>query len=193
MTWPAFDLAPGASKNFEFEGVTHTAGQLTLKAEATGDRNTKASGQCVTAIEGIPGLRMELVDSVDPVEKGGEITYEIKVTNTGTKADSNVSIVCELPKELEFVSCSGPTGGVHAFKYAQLPPDDPKVGKIKLPMIGQTVAFDPISDLAPKTEAVFKVKVKGVSTGDVRFKAIMTSKHLTAPVTKEESTRVYGE
>ncbi len=185
LTWSAGELAPGANKSFEFEGVTHTAGPLTHKVEATGDRKSTAAGECVTAVEGIPGLRMELVDSVDPVEKNGEVTYEIKVTNTGTKADSNVVIVCHLPKEFEFVSCSGPTKGLFCSGIVQT-----SYPSIQGPPF---VAFDPISDLAPKTEAVFKLKVKGVGTGDVRFKAVMTSKHLTAPVTKEESTRVYGE
>jgi uncharacterized repeat protein (TIGR01451 family) len=184
LTWVADDLPPGKSVTFAFEGVSHTAGQLTHKVEATGDRNTKASGECVTTVEGIPGLRMELVDNADPVAKDGEITYEIKVTNTGTKADSNIKIVCDLPKELQFVSCSGPTkGGVQQLVMTSYP------AQYGPPW----VEFDPISDLAPKTEAVFTVKVKGTATGDVRFKAIMTSKHLTTPVTKEESTRVYGE
>jgi uncharacterized repeat protein (TIGR01451 family) len=192
LTWQVGDLAPGAEKSFHFWGSTSAVGPLVHKVEATGDRNTKASGQCVTAIEGIPGLRMELVDSVDPVEKGGEITYEIKVTNTGTKADSDVRIFCQLPDELKFVSCSGPTKGEFVVSTPSvivgpggaLPPP---AGKFR------EVVFDPISDLAPKTEAVFKVKVKGTATGDVRFQAKMQSKHLTRPVTKEESTRVYGE
>jgi uncharacterized repeat protein (TIGR01451 family) len=180
------EIVPGQTKLIVFEGSTNTPGAMTLKAEATGDRNTKASGECVTTVEGIPGLRMELVDSADPVEKNGEITYEIKVTNTGTKADSDVRVVCELPTELEFVSCSGPTKGA-IFAVGGIDKQDKPV---TFPV---RVVFDPISDLAPKTEAVFKVKVKGTGTGDVRFKAVMTSKHLTAPVTKEESTRVYGE
>jgi len=55
------------------------------------------------------------------------------------------------------------------------------------------VVFEPVAELGPKTEASFTVKVKAKATGDVRFKATMTSKHLTSPVTKEESTRVYGD
>lgn len=180
LTWAAGDLAPGVEKSFEFVGIAQATGAVTHRAEAFGDRNTKASSECVTTVEGIPGLRMELVDTADPVEKGGEITYEVKVTNTGTKADSEVRIVCELPKELEFVSCSGPTKGMFGTERFQ-------------ETLVRLVSFDTISDLAPKTEAVFKVKVKGTGTGDVRFKAVMTSKHLSAPVTKEESTRVYGE
>jgi uncharacterized repeat protein (TIGR01451 family) len=192
LTWAVGDLAPGAEKQFTFTGTTHAAGPMTHKAEATGDRNTKATGECVTTVEGIPGLRMELVDSVDPVERNGEITYEIKVTNTGTKADSGVTIVCELPKELKFVSCSGPTKGeevVTTLSEVGTPGSVPPPPAFQL----RRVYFDPISDLAPKTEAVFKVKVKGTGTGDVRFKAEMSSKHLTTSVKKEESTRVYGE
>lgn len=183
LTWAAGELAVGASKAFEFEGWSSQPGALTHKVEAAGDRNTKAACECVTKVEGIPGLRMELVDSVDPVEKNGEVTYEIKVTNTGTKADSNVAIVCELPPELKFVAGSGPTKG----EYSE------QIGSAPGSRVMRLVSFQAISDLAPKTEAVFKVKVKGTATGDVRFKATMTSKHLTAPVTKEESTRVYGE
>lgn len=196
LTWSVDDLPPGKGVTFAFEGVSHTAGQLTHKVEATGDRDTKATGECVTTVEGIPGLRMELVDSADPVERGGEITYEIKVTNTGTKADTGVKIVCDLPLNLKFVSCSGPTKG--QFTVEEIPLGRASENAIVIKsnptkITRQIVTFDPISDLAPKTEAVFKVKVKGLMADDVRFKAVMTSKHLTTPVTKEESTRVYGE
>ena len=184
LTWSAGDLLAGAVKSFEFEGSATQAGTLSHHVDASGDRGTKATGQCRTAVDGIPALRMELVDRVDPVETGGETSYEIKVTNTGTKADANIAIACELPKEFEFVSCSGPTDGK---KVVGIKIDDPeKRGVVQ-------VVFEPVAELGPKTEASFTVKVKAKATGDVRFKATMTSKHLTSPVTKEESTRVYGD
>jgi hypothetical protein len=55
------------------------------------------------------------------------------------------------------------------------------------------VVFDLIRELAPKTEAVLRVTVTTQKPGDLRFKAILTSKHLTREVLKEESTRVFGE
>jgi hypothetical protein len=57
----------------------------------------------------------------------------------------------------------------------------------------RTVTFDPVRELGPKTEVVFKVRVKAGTAGNARFKATLTSDHLTTPVTKEESTTVYGD
>jgi uncharacterized repeat protein (TIGR01451 family) len=189
LSWSVGDLAVGAMKKVEFEGVCSQPGTLNHKADATGDRGTSAAADYATKVQGIPALRMEMVDSTDPVEKDGETVYEIKVTNTGTQADSDVRIECELPKEFEFVSANGPTKGQEMVRTGleceRFGPEQAQKTRV--------VVFDPISDLAPKTEAVFKVKVKATTTGDVRFKAVMTSKHLTTPVTKEESTRVYGE
>jgi uncharacterized repeat protein (TIGR01451 family) len=188
VSWAVGDLAVGAVKELTFDGVCSQPGTLAHHADAVADRGVKAAADCGTKVEGIPALRMEMVDAVDPVEKGGETVYEIKVTNTGTQADADVKIVCELPKELEFVSTSGPTTGLERVGVDFLV----KKGNDESPTT-RTVVFEPITELAPKTEAVFKVKVKATGTGDVRFKAVMTSKHLTAPVVKEESTRVYGE
>jgi uncharacterized repeat protein (TIGR01451 family) len=183
LQWTVGDLAAGAVKKLEFEGTCSAAGSLRHTVEAMADRKVKGTAEVTTKVEGIPALRMELVDSVDPVEKGAETVYEIKVTNTGTKADSNIVISCELPGEFEFVSCKGPTNGKHEMATAQSP-------KVKIP---HAVVFEPISELPPKTEAVFRVTVKARGTGDVRFKTEMTSKHLSSPVKKEESTRLYGE
>ena len=187
LQWAVGDLAAGAVKKLEFEGTCSAAGTLRHTLEAVADRKVKATAECTTKVEGIPALRMELVDSVDPVEKSAETVYEIKVTNTGTKADSNIVIACTLTKEFQFVSCKGPTNGQRSLGIQM----DEKKNPDKTAT--QFVIFEPINELPPKTEAVFKVTVKAIGTGDVRFKAEMTSKHLTSPVKKEESTRLYGE
>jgi uncharacterized repeat protein (TIGR01451 family) len=184
LQWAVGDLAVGQVKEFTFEGTPMQPGSLAFHATAEGSRGTKAMKSIQTAVDGIAALRMEMLDTVDPVEKGGETTYEIRVVNTGSKADANIVIECTLPKNFEFVNATGPTQSLEfTHKTVQ--------GSVLNEM--RKVRFDPIAELAPKTEAVFKIKVKAVGTGDARFKASMTSKHLTSPVTKEESTRVYGE
>lgn len=173
LSWTVGDLAAGQSVSVSFEGVSDVPGQFNHHADATGSRNTKATADHRTAVEGIAALRMEAIDSVDPVVKGTETTYEVRITNTGSKADADLRLVCQVPPQMKFKSATGPVNHAVSDK--------------------NEVTFDLIRELAPRTEAVVKVTVVGVTPGDARFKATLTSKHLSAPVVKEESTRIYGE
>jgi uncharacterized repeat protein (TIGR01451 family) len=170
-------LQPGESKDVSVCLRPTRTGTATFNATVTASRDTKAVADCRTVVEGIPAMRMEVADLDDPVEKGGETTYEIRVTNTGSKADENVMVACDLPPQLEYVWASGPVKPITK-------PGGARVGRVE---------FEPLAELAPKTEAVYRLKVKAVEAGDVRVKAVLTSKYLTAPVSKEESTRVYGD
>jgi hypothetical protein len=58
---------------------------------------------------------------------------------------------------------------------------------------GQQVLFDALPTLAAKADAVYRVQVRGVRPGDVRFKVQMSCDQLTLPVYEEESTRVYDD
>lgn len=184
VTWKVGSLPAGEKKVYTYEALAICPGPATHLVTAVGSRNTKAEASTKTVVDGVPAMRMEVVDLADPVEKGGETTYEIRLTNTGTKADSQLKLECHLPPELQFVSASGPTS------YTQ------RMGidfNGKNPQKQNTISFEPVAELAPKTEALFRVKVKAIAAGDVRFKASLTSVHLGTPVTKEESTRVYGD
>ena len=172
----ATEIRPGGSMEWTQVVVPTVVGAGAVSVESTGTRGVKSIGSCQTAVNGIVALRMELVDSIDPVEKGEQTTYEIRVTNTGTMADENVVVSCPLPEQFKLVTATGPVG------YAVQ-----DLGTCTV------VKFDPVRELHPKTDAVFKVTVKAVAAGDVRFKAQLTSRHLTTSVAKEESTRVYGD
>ena len=148
--------------------------RLQISDEKSSDVTTET--RFLTNVQGVAALRMELVDTVDPIEKGQETTYEIRITNTGSRADTNIVVSCPLPEQLKFVSCKGPVG--HTVQQLN------NCAFIK---------FEPVRELSPKTEAVFRVTVKASQTGDVRFKAILNSTQLSTSVVKEESTRVYGE
>jgi uncharacterized repeat protein (TIGR01451 family) len=188
LTWLVGRLAPGETQTVRFEATAAAVGVQTIEAAVSGSRKARATAECRTMVDGIPALRCEVADLADPVEAGHDTTYEIRLTNTGTKADEDVKLVCELPEAIRFVLASGPTGHWPVF----LPVNEG--GSAGRPArMGQSVRFEPIRELAPKTEAVFRVTVRAAAAGDVRFKAVVTSKHLTAPVVKEESTRVYGD
>lgn len=180
-----FDLKPGESKSFTMNGTASTPGVAAASVTATTKQGVKATAECRTVVKGVPGIRMEVIDTTDPLKVGDETTYEIKVTNTGTAADRNLTLVCDLPPGLTLVKATGP---VPSLERLGVDFDRPGADKNV-----RTVTFDPVRDLGPKTEVVFQVTVKAEKSGTAKFKASITSDHLTTAVTKEESTTVYGD
>jgi len=178
-------LKPGEAKAFVFGGTAGKPGDYMTKVTASEKRGLVAAVEHRTVVKGIPGIRMELVDSVDPVKKGEETVYEIKISNTGTATDRNLLLRCELPAGTTLVSASGPVD--HRLRFGV---DFNQPGQ---PSKENSVTFEPVRELGPKTDISFKVKVKSGSVGNGNFKATITSEHITTPVTKEESTTVYGE
>jgi uncharacterized repeat protein (TIGR01451 family) len=170
LVWNLGDLAPDQSKKVTF----------VLKPQAIGSMESfssvsavcaKASAKAVTAVEGIPAILLECVDEADPIEIGAQETYTITVTNQGSAADTNIVVKCTLPAEQEFVSASGPT---------------------KETVEGQIVTFAP-ARLDSKAKATYKVVVKALKAGDVRFAVSLTSDQLKTPVDETESTNIYSD
>src|SRR5207245_4080686 len=87
VVWFVGDLDPGQDKEVTLEVLAINPGEFKHVAVVTAARGLRGQGEMVTRVEGLPALLMELVDTDDPVEVGKETSYEIRVTNTGTKAE----------------------------------------------------------------------------------------------------------
>jgi uncharacterized repeat protein (TIGR01451 family) len=125
-----------------------------------------------TSITGIAATRLEVVNAEDPVEVGVNTTYTITINNEGSAADSNVRIVCQLDEKLQYVSSAGATAGS---------------------LIGKTVSFAPLRSLEPKTKSTWRVVVKGLQPGDVRFKVTMFTDQHALPIEQMEATHFYQQ
>ena len=55
------------------------------------------------------------------------------------------------------------------------------------------MTFAPLKLLAPKAKATYRVIVKGVKAGDVRFRVSLTSDQMTSPAGETESTHIYSD
>ena len=53
--------------------------------------------------------------------------------------------------------------------------------------------FEPLARLAPKADALYKIRVKGLVDGDHRIRVQILSDEMQRPVTREESTLVYAD
>lgn len=169
VSWNIGSIEAGASRKVSMNVRFDQAGTIKNTAAAKGVC-ADASASCETKVEGIPAILLEVIDLEDPIEVGAQTTYEIKITNQGSKADTNITLEVTLPPEEDFISGSGPTPSTAA---------------------GKSVKYAPLPILAPDAVATYRLIVKGNKAGDVRLKVSMTSGELTTPVQETEATRFY--
>ena len=171
VTWQLGELAAGAERTVSVDLSGETRQPVRTTAAARADCvNGEITAQAVTDLQGIPALLMEVVDEIDPVTVGDETTYVITVTNQGSAADTNVSIVCELEEEMSFVSGSGSSAVTHE---------------------AGTVTMAAVPGLDPGDASTWRVTVRAESEADARFTVTMNSDELQRPVRETESTNLY--
>lgn len=169
IVWNLGALAAGQSRKMtatvKFDGAGDLKNSVTAKGVCA-----EASASCVTKVEGIPAILLEVIDLEDPIEVGAQVTYEIKITNQGSKADRDITLDITLPAEEDFVSGTGPTPSTAA---------------------GKNIKFAALPSLAPGEVATYRLVVKGNKAGDVRLTVVMNSAELGTEVRETEATRFY--
>jgi hypothetical protein len=58
---------------------------------------------------------------------------------------------------------------------------------------GGALMFEPLPQLLPKADTVFRVRVQGLQAGDQRITVEVNTDDLAQPIRREESTRVFGD
>jgi uncharacterized repeat protein (TIGR01451 family) len=169
VTWQVGTLAPGSSKSVSLTVVSAVPGTIQNKVVAKA-YCAEACDSIETVVKGIPAILLEVIDIDDPIEVGANSAYRIIVTNQGSAYGTNIAVTCTLPSEQEYVSAGGPTAASVA---------------------GQTVTFAPLPSLPPKARVSYRVDVKGVAPGDVRFRTSLRSDQAQVPIEETESTHIY--
>lgn len=168
LVWRLASLAAGETRSFK---ATVRCSQIGMfRNTATVSYCATLTAACEMEVRGIPAILLECIDNPDPIEVNGEVTYVITVTNQGSTNGTGIVIACTLPAEQEYVTSSGPTQATAE---------------------GKSVRFAPLPTLAAKAAAVYKVTVRGMAVGDVRFGVELTSDQIQTPVMETESTHIY--
>jgi len=171
VLWNLGTLQPQESREVSVTVRADSFGEAENCVVASAECADAVKDCCVTVVAGIPAILLEVIDIADPIEIGANETYEIRVTNQGTATDTNVRIACTLEAgTMEYVSSEGPTTGSS---------------------VGNTITFEPLPTLSSKDTATWRVYVKAVGEGDVRFKVTLNSDQLDRDVQETESTNFY--
>jgi hypothetical protein len=172
--WKIENLPAGQEGVVQLGVLSTTSGQQSIRAAARSASGLESASELAVVVEAAPETTFTVRDSSDPIEVGAESLYEIVVSNNGTRADSQVKIVANVPAEMQILDAQGPTAHV---------------------VDGQQVVFEPLGRLDPKSEVTYKIKVRALAAGTdpkvVKVQAMSDS--LSTPVSREESTLIYED
>ncbi len=172
VAWIVGAMEAGASQEFTLTVLPKSEGEHMQRAVAWADHNLIAKSDKVTRVEGFSSLTMQIGESEDPIEVGGEVAYQIQIANRGSKAAEHVQVTAVVPTGMELVGVASP---------------------LKYETQGQAIVFDAIPAVAAESTTVVQVRLKGAKKGDQRFRAMMRAPSLSTAVVTEEGTMVVGE
>lgn len=170
VRWALAELPAKGVGEMELIVLPEQEGDLTIRLEGHGNQLSDEAEHQVS-VRGLPAVGFEVSCLSDPVEVGKPAIYEVKLGNRGTRAAHKVNLFVQLAEGMEFTTAEG---GRYQAK-------------------GQTIRFEPLSSLAPNEEKVYKFTVRCLQTGDHRISVSASSEEQKTPITKEESTLVYGD
>lgn len=170
--WSLAELPKGERGKVELVAMPTETGPQILQVEGHAQQGLADHKQREIVVEGLAAIMFEVRDLEDPIEVGGETGYEIRVVNQGTKAAGNVQISVDLPPGLKVISAEGESA--HKIQDGRL-------------------VFEPIQQLAPKADTVYRIRAQGQQPGDQRITVQLNTDDLEQPIRREESTRVFGD
>jgi uncharacterized repeat protein (TIGR01451 family) len=170
--WRLEELPVNETGSVELVTMPVEAGQQAIKLQGVAQKGLAVQREQPVVIEGLAAILFQVSDNADPLEVGGETTYEARVVNQGSQAAANVRLVIDLPAEVKPLSAEGPT------RYRSE---------------GNRIVFDGLASLAPKAETIYRIRVRAAHPGDLRTRFYLQTDDMQSPVTKEESTRVFSD
>ncbi len=174
ITWNLSTLAVRQQKTIAV--VLRGEGQGTwtnVATVTTREGVTARSTLDVVVAEGFSGATMSLVDSIDPIAVGEQVTYTIVVDNQAiTKDLHNMTIVAVIPSQMTFVSATGPTSWT---------------------VVGQEVRFESVGTIVPSRPITYTVTVRANAAGSVLFTSTMRYDEFPpGPILVQEATTIFA-
>lgn len=172
LNWFVGRLDRGQSLQLGVTFECKEIGEFTHFVRATNDQGAVSDTHATTAVDGTPLLSMVVKDLEDPVETGADTAYEIEIKNEGSAAARRIQLTCELPEGVSLLGVASQAAHREA---------------------AGAIAFAPIERLAPGESTTVRISVRAQKTGNLRFRAQLTSDSVDEPLVAEELTKFYAE
>ncbi|MCY2988795.1 MAG: hypothetical protein NTY19_13130 [Planctomycetota bacterium] len=170
LAWSVGDLPPGGEQLYQFLCQLSADGDQLLRFGARTGGGIESASEVLTKVESVADLKLTVNDPKGPIPVGEEVTYEVLITNRGTKAAVEVSVLAQFSEGIEPVSAEG----------------------AKAEMMPGQVQFRPLAQIAPNETVKLQIKAKAASTGNHLFRAEVKCPDPETKLVAEQTTRYYG-
>jgi uncharacterized repeat protein (TIGR01451 family) len=170
VLWGLEELPAAKSGTVKFIATPVETGEQKIRVEGKADLGLSVASEQSVQVEAASQLVFSISDLNGPIEVGTDTTYEVRVSNKGSRPATNVLLGAELPKEIKLVSGEGPSRATTR---------------------GQQIGFAPIGRINSGEEVTFRIHANGLRPGDHLIRVQLSSNESSTPVTQEVSTRVY--
>jgi uncharacterized repeat protein (TIGR01451 family) len=164
-------LAAGAERVLTLQAQLNQPGEQTVQVMVEDVDGLAVAGSYQTRVEALADLALQVTDPKGPTALGREATYEIIISNRGTKAAEGVNVVAQFSEGVEPVQTQG--------AKADLVP-------------GQAI-FHAIPRIDPGQSLTLKVIAKADREGNHRFRAELTADGPETKLVAEESTYYFRD
>jgi uncharacterized repeat protein (TIGR01451 family) len=148
ITWTVPTLRAGSDMTLDLKCELDIPGVNRLQVHARADSELSAVAEATTQVEAIAELKLDVDEPKGALPIGDDVTYQVRVANRGSKAATQVTVVCYASEELEATSASG---GAHQI-------------------VNGMVIFKPLAQLAAGAELPLKVNVRAGRAGKHQFR-----------------------
>jgi uncharacterized repeat protein (TIGR01451 family) len=169
VRWELPGLPAGCNETLTVALQPEAPGLWPCDATASVQEALPARLTSVLRIEKAPALGLDVLVREDPLEVGEETVYELRVMNPGAVPARNVRVAVALPAGVAPVQGEGPAA-------SQVVPG--------------RVAFEPLPALAPRQQALYRVRVRAMAPGDWAFRTELTADQMPQPVRQDVNVRV---
>jgi hypothetical protein len=167
--WSFATLAGGEHKVVTLKSAARGAGDSVCQAKASGQDVAETKATAAVRIDAGPSLGLEIAGRDDAIDSGVETVYEVHVVNRGGVPCAGVRLAAEVSDGLQVVQAEGATAAV---------------------IQQQRVPFDPLAELPGRTEALYRLHIRGLKAGEWRLRLMVDADVLTKPLQREVNVRV---
>ncbi len=166
IVWDFNQLRPGAISELAFKLSFAREGDNRVSVHCTSNSGAPVQCAAVTLVKAVSDLKLYVTDPVAPAPVNGEVEYELKLVNRGSKAAEQVSVVALFSKDIEPIRAEGQRSQI---------------------LTGQ-VRFQPITRVEPGQTVTLRVFAQASAAGMHRFRAEVRTAEADVKLVQEQST-----